>query len=89
MIKSVSLRDTEVRLVYCNLLYNSYKQNSEVFYTFVPNKSFGQLLEFSPKRIIFSRSFKSFHILKHGLLTKSAVKVLEIEDEINITLVID
>ena len=33
----------EVVLVHCNIVSNSYQQNSKVLYTFIPNKSFGQL----------------------------------------------
>ena len=39
------LEITEVVLVHCNIVNNNYQQNSGVFYTFVPNKSFGQLLD--------------------------------------------
>ena len=45
---------TEVVLVHCNVAKNNYYQNWRVFYTFVPNKSFGQLLDILPKKIIFS-----------------------------------
>ena len=38
-----------VLLVICNIVNNSYQQNSRVLYTFVPNKSFGQSLNISPK----------------------------------------
>ena len=31
---------------------NDYRQDSRVLYTFVPNKSFGQLLNISPKNEI-------------------------------------
>ena len=31
---------TEVVLIHCNVVNNSYQQNSRVLYTFVPNKSF-------------------------------------------------
>ena len=30
----------EVLLIHCNVVNNSYQQNSIVLYTFVPNKSF-------------------------------------------------
>ena len=40
---------TEVVLVHCNNVNNDYQQYSRVLYTFVPNKSFGQLLDISPK----------------------------------------
>ena len=40
----------EVALVHCNIVNNDYKQDTRVLYTFVPNKSFGQLLDiFTPK----------------------------------------
>ena len=40
---------TEVVLVHCNNVNNDYQQDSRVLYTFVSNKSFGQLLDISPK----------------------------------------
>ena len=44
---------TEVILVYCNIFNNNYQQDSRALYTFVPNKSFGQLLDISLKNFIF------------------------------------
>ena len=35
------------------------KQDSRVLYTFVPSKSFSQLLDISPKHFIFSKTFDS------------------------------
>ena len=55
---------TGVVLIRCNIVNNDYQQDSRVFYTFVPNKLFGQLLDRNSK-------------------------LLEKEDEINITLVIN
>ena len=46
-----NLEITEVVLVYCNIVNNNYQQNSRVLYIFVPNKSFGQLLNISPKTL--------------------------------------
>ena len=37
------LEITEVVLIHCNVVNNSYQQNSRVLYTFVSNKSFSQL----------------------------------------------
>ena len=42
------LEITEVVLVHCDVVNNSDQQNSRVLYTFVPNKSFDQLLDISP-----------------------------------------
>ena len=39
----------EVVLIHCNIVNKDYQQDSRVLYTFVPNKSFGQLLAISPK----------------------------------------
>ena len=39
------LEVTEVVLVHCNNGNNDYQQDSRVLYTFIPNKSFGQLLD--------------------------------------------
>ena len=33
-------------LVHCNIVNNNYQQDSRILYTFVPNKSFGQSLDF-------------------------------------------
>ena len=45
------LQITEVVLKHCNIVNNSYQQDSRVFYTFVSKKSFGQLLDISPKKV--------------------------------------
>ena len=41
------LQIREVVLIHCNVVNNSYQQNSRVLHTFVPNKSFSQLLDIS------------------------------------------
>ena len=45
------LEITEVGLVHFHIVNNDYQHDSRVLYTFVPNKSFVQLLDISPKRI--------------------------------------
>ena len=47
------LEVTEVVLIHCNTVNNDYQRDSRVLYTFVPNKSFSQLLDISPKNFIF------------------------------------
>ena len=42
------LEAAEVILVHCNLVNNSYQQDSKVLFTFVPNKLFGQLITITP-----------------------------------------
>ena len=48
-----NLEITEVVLVYCNIVNNDYQHYSRSLYTFVAIKSFGQLLDISPKNFIF------------------------------------
>ena len=38
---------------------NDYQQDSRVLYKFIPNKSFDQLLDISPKSFIFLKTFNS------------------------------
>ena len=42
------LQIVAVVLVHCNLVKNDYQHTSEVLFTFVPNKKFGQLINISP-----------------------------------------
>ena len=53
------LEITEVVLVHCNMVNNDYQQDSRVLYTFVPNKSFDNLLDISPSNHIFLKTFNS------------------------------
>ena len=54
-----NLEVVEVVLVHCNLVNNDYQQESRILYTFVPNKTFGSLLEISPKKYVFLKTFNS------------------------------
>ena len=50
------LEVVELVLVHCNLVNNDYQQNSRILYTFVPNKTFGSLLEISPTNHVFFKN---------------------------------
>ena len=63
------LEITEVVLLHCNIVNKDYQQDSRTLYTLVPNKSFDQLLDISPKKKIFLKT-QNFRILKYGLLIK-------------------
>ena len=43
-------------LIHCNIVNNDQRQDSRVLYTFVPSKSFGQLLDISPTNFIFLKN---------------------------------
>ena len=82
------LEVVELVLVHCNLVNNDYQQDSRILYTFVPNKTFGNLLEISPTNQVFLKTFNSeFHEVKIWF-TDQTSKPLELEDKINITLII-
>ena len=82
------LEITEVVLVYCNIVNNDYQQDSRVLYTFLPNKSFGGLLDISPSNHIFLKTFNSEYDEIVVWFTDQNSKPLEIEDRINLTMVI-
>ena len=82
------LEVVELVLVHCNLVNNNYQQHSRILCTFVPNKTFGRLLEISPPNDVFLKTFNSeFREIKIWF-TDQINKPLEVEDKINITLII-
>ena len=82
------LEITEVVLVHCNIVNNDYQQDLKVLYSFVPNRSFGYLLDISPKKSIFLKTFNSKFKIEVWFTDQNS-KLLEIKDKINITLVIN
>ena len=53
------LEIVELLLVHCNLVNNDYQQDSRILFTFVPNKTFGSLLEISRTNKVFLKTFNS------------------------------
>ena len=82
------LEIVELVLVHCNLVKNDYQQDSRIWYTFVPNKTFGSLLEISPTNQTFLKTFNSEFREVKIWFTDQTSKPLELEDKINITLII-
>ena len=86
------LEITEVGLVYCSMVNNDYQHDLRVLYTFVPNKSFGSLLDISPSNHIFLKTFNSEYDEIVAWFTDENSKPLEIEDisnnGINLTMLI-
>ena len=82
------LEVAELVLVHSNLVNDYYLQDPRILYTFVPNKTFGSLLEISPTNHIFLKTFNSkFQKIKIWF-TDLTSKPLEVEDRINVTLTI-
>ena len=82
------LEIVELVLGHCNLVNNYYQQDSRIFYTFVPNKTFGSLLEIPPTNQVFLKTFNSEFQEVKIWFTDQTSKPLELEDKINITLII-
>ena len=72
--------------MHCSIVYNDFQNISRVLYTFVPNKSFGQLLDISPKNL---KTFESEFSYTKVWFTDQNSESPEIEDKINIILVIN
>ena len=82
------LEITEVVLIHCNIVNNSYQQNFKVLDTFAPNKSFDQLLNISIENVIFLKTIDSESPHIDVWFTDQNSKSLEVEEKINITLLI-
>ena len=82
------LEIVELVLVHCNLVNNYYHLDSRILFTFVPNKTFGSLLEISPTNQVFLKKINSEFQEVKVWFTDQTSKPLELEDKINITLII-
>ena len=83
------LENVEVVLLHCNLVNNSYQQASRVLFTFVPNKQYGQLISISPKSLIFLKTMNTEFSEIEIWFTDQNNNSLEIEDNVNISLIIN
>ena len=71
------------------MVNNDYQQDSRILYTFIQNKPFGSLLEISPANHIFLKTFDSEYNETEVWFTDQNSKLLELEDRINLTMVIE
>ena len=83
-----NLESVEVVLLHCNLVKNDYQHASKVFFTFVPNKEFGQLINISPHSLTMMNTVNTEFSPVEVWFTDQASKALEIEDNVNLTLII-
>ena len=82
------LESVEVVLVHCNLVKNDYQHATKVLFSFVPNKQFGQLLNISPHVFIMMNTVNTEFSSVEVWFTDQSSKPLEIEDNVNLTLII-
>ena len=82
------LESVEVVLVHCNLVKNDYQHTSKVLFSFVPNKQFGQLINISPHSLTMMNTVNTEFSFVEVWFTDEASEALEIEDNINLTLIV-
>ena len=82
------LESVEVVLVHCHLVKNDYQHSSKVLFSFVPNKQFGQLINISPHFLTIMNTVNTEFSFVEVWFTDQASKALEIEDNVNLTLII-
>ena len=82
------LESVEAVLVHCNLVENDYQHTSKVLFSFVPNKQFGQLINISPHSLTMMNTVNTKFSFVEVWFTDQASKALEIEDNVNLTLII-
>ena len=82
------LESVEVVLVHCNLVNNNYQQTSKVLFTFVPNKQFGQLINTVPHSLTMLGTTNTEFSFIEVWFTDQNGKPLEIEYNVNLTLII-
>ena len=82
------LESVEVVLVHCNLVKNDYQHASEVLFSFVPNKKFGNLLNISPHVFAMMNTINTEFSSVEVWFTDQSSKALETEDNVNLTLII-
>ena len=82
------LESVEAVLVHCNLVKNDYQHTSKVLFSFVPTKQFGKLMNISPHSLTMINTVNTEFSFVEVLFTDQTSKELEIEDNVNLTLII-
>ena len=82
------LESVEVVLAHCNLVKNDYQHESKALFSFVPNKQFEKLLNISPHVFTMMNTINTEFSSVEVWFTDQSSKPLEIEDNVNLTLII-
>ena len=83
------LENVQVVLAHCNSVNNAYQQHSRVLFTFVPTKQYGQLISISPYSLVFLKTMSTDFLEIEIWFTDQNNNALEIEDNVNISLIIN
>ena len=82
------LESAEIVLVHQDLVKKDYQHSSKVLFSFVPNKQFGQLINISPNTLTMMNTVNTEFSHIEVWFTDQFSKPLEIEDNVNLTLII-
>ena len=82
------LECAEVVLVHCNLVKNDYQHTSKFLFNFIPNKQFGKFINISPHSLTMMNTVHTEFSFVEVWFADQASKALEIEDNVNLTLII-
>ena len=82
------LESVKVVLIHCNLFKDDSHHTSKVLFTFAPNKQFRQLINTSPHSLITMNTVNTEFSSVEVWVTDQVNKALEIEDNVNLTLII-
>ena len=83
------LETVEVVLVHCNLVKKDYQHTSKILLSFVLNKHFGELINISPDSLTMMNTVNTEFSFFEVWFVDQASKALEIEDNVNLTLIIE
>ena len=78
----------DVALMHRNVFNNNYQQASKVLFMFVPDKQFGQLITISPHSLTMLKTTNAEFPFIELWFTDQNNRPLEIEDNVNITLIV-
>ena len=82
------IESVEVVLVHCNLVENDDQHTSKVLFSFAPSKQFGQLINISSHSLTLMNTVNTKISSVEVWFTDQATKALEIEDNVNLTVII-
>ena len=74
--------------MHCNLVKNDYQHTSKVLFTFAPNKEFGRLIKNSLHFLTIMNTVNTEFFSVEVWFRDQVSKALEIEDNVNLTLII-
>ena len=75
-------------LVFCNLVENTYLQESRLLFSFAPNSIFGSLLSITPQVLKYCDTVDSIFDYIEILFTDQNNRPLQIDDDVTISIII-